>query len=47
MQYTFAELPTLALAYCCTVYKSHGSEYATAVMAVNRVHSALPDRTPP
>lgn len=47
VQYTFAELPTLELAYCCTVRKSQGSEYRTVVMAVNCAHTVVLDRKLP
>ena len=47
VQYTFAELPTLEVAYCCTVRKSQGSEYRTVVMAVNCAHTVMLDRKLP
>ena len=42
--YPFASLSTLAMAYCCTVHKSQGSEYPVVVIAVDRGHTILLDR---
>ena len=44
VEYPFAELSRLALAYCCTMHKSQGSEYPVVVVAVDRGHTVLLDR---
>ena len=45
VRYTLAELPTRALAYCCTAHRSHGSDYATVVMAIDRTYTVPLDHT--
>lgn len=42
--YPLSTLSALALAYCCTVHKSQGSEYPVVVIAVDRGHTILLDR---
>ena len=44
VDYPFGGLSTLAMAYCCTVHKSQGSEYPVVAMAVDRGHTVLLDR---
>jgi exodeoxyribonuclease V alpha subunit len=42
--YDFSDLDELALAYCLTIHKSQGSEFAVAVIAVHTQHYALLQR---
>jgi exodeoxyribonuclease V alpha subunit len=44
VDYEFAELDELILAYAITVHKSQGSEYPAIVMPLNREHSMLLQR---
>lgn len=44
VEYEFAEMDELILAYAITVHKSQGSEYPAIVMPLNREHSMLLQR---
>ncbi|MFO0811163.1 MAG: ATP-dependent RecD-like DNA helicase [Gemmataceae bacterium] len=44
VSYDFGELDELALAYCCTIHKAQGSEYAAVVMPLHTQHYMMLQR---
>lgn len=44
VNYDFGDLDELALAYCLTIHKSQGSEFAVAVIAIHTQHFAMLQR---